>query len=163
MNTTKPTLARTLEKQHFEAVAARCYELATDFVRAGVQVPSLVIMGSMKGDGIICSGPLLVPIENNLDKLMLTALMESAVESKQFDFVAHITEAWVVRNPEDMEHQPSKHPRRQEIVMVNMMSKECQIAVMNPLHRKPNRLERGTINFDMTIKGRMARETPPRN
>lgn len=163
MNRTKPTLARTFEKQHFEAVADRCYELAADFVKVGVQVPSLVVMGCMKGDGIICSGPLLVPIENDLDKLMLTALMESAVASDQFDFAAHITEAWVVMNPEDMKRQPSKHPRRQEIVMVNMMSKECQIAVMNPLHRKPNRLERGTINFGMTIKGRMARETPPRN
>lgn len=163
MHTTNQTLGRTLDADQFEAVAALCYELADDYVQAGVQVPSLVIMGRFEGDRILCRGPLAVAIENVMDKLMVTALMETAVEAEQIDFVAHITEAWIVMNPETMEHQPSKHPRRQETVAFNIMSKDNQIVVMNPLHRKPNRLERGKVDFTVTVKGRMVRETPPRN
>lgn len=166
MNSTpsQPQLPRTLSREDFEAVASRCYAMCAELIATCKHVPSLVILGRMvDGRPEFHEGGDFA-IEKTQDKLLLTALMEALVKHTQIDFVIHVTEAWVLLNPVTIPTRSiAKHPKRTEAVIFNILSKDCQVVVMNPLHRKPTRLEQGQVNFDMTFKGCMARETPPPN
>lgn len=157
-------LPRTLSREQFEAVAADCYELSTAALDHFKEVPSMVFIGTIR-DGV----PYLDQgthhrITKARDKLELVALMTALVQHPDIDFVVHITEAWVLANPKAIPSRSiAKHPKRTEAVLFNILSKDCQAIAMNPLKRNPLRLERGTIDFSMTLKGRMVRETPPPN
>ncbi len=157
-------LPRTLSREDFEAVANHCYAMSAALLDKCKQMPSLVCLGRMvDGKPVLRHGGEFA-IRKAEDKVMLTTLLKAAIQHAETDFVVHITEAWVLLHPKTIPTRSiARHPKRTEAVIFNILSKDCQVVVMNPLHRKPTRLEQGQVNFDMTFKGRMVRETPPPN
>jgi hypothetical protein len=162
-DTSNTTLPATMTQADFEAVAEHCYKVASPIVIGGETVESILIMGRVRDDELFFTSGGLVPIQSDGDKHRITALMEAMVEHPEVDFVVHITEAWTLLNPKLPKGSIAKHPQRQEAVLFNILSKDCQTVVINPLHRNPSRLERGKVDFELQFKGRMVRETPPRN
>jgi hypothetical protein len=104
-----------------------------------------------------------VPTETEQDKDCVAGLMLGLAAEPDIEFVVHIVEAWVLVSPKLPRGSIAKHPRRKEAVLFNILSKDCQILVLNPLHRKPNRLERGTLDFSLDYRGRFMRPPPVRN
>lgn len=157
-------LPRTLSRDQFEEVAADCYELSTSALEQLKEVPSMLLLGTLQDGTPFLEQGGLFAIDSDADKQRLVVLMTALVDHPRIDFVVHITEAWVLANPKAMPKRSiAKHPKRTEAVLFNILSKDCQAIVMNPLQRNPLRLERGAIDFSMTLKGRMVRETPPPN
>ena len=163
-HSSNPTLAKTLSKAEFEAVAEHCFAAASQAVAKRQRVQSLLLLGRIR-DGVVQIGEVMsVPVNRPEDREMLAALMETIVQRPTLDFVVHVTEAWLLLNPTSLPTKSiANHPKRQEAVTFNILSKDCQIVVINRLHRNPSRLERGEVNFEMQIAGRMVRETPPPN
>lgn len=162
--TTKPSLPRTLSKADFEAIAERCFQSASQTIAAGKPIPSTLLLGRMHDGKAEIGRVLFVPIEDSDHKIVLTALMEALVQEPDIDFAVHVTEAWFLANPTELPTRSiAKHPKRLEAVTFNIMSKDCQTVVINMLHRKPNRLERGAVDFTRELRGLMARDKPPAN
>lgn len=165
--TDKPQLPYTLTREDVEAIAAHCYEVVSKEIAKGKSAAPLVLLGRCR-DGIpSIHNAIHMPLQDWRDKEAVALLMTLAVADPDTDFALHVTEAWVLdlpkKNPRIPQRSIAKHPKRREAVIFNIMSKDFQVLVINPLHRKPNRLERGTIDFDITLKGRMVREAPPKN
>ena len=60
------------------------------------------------------------------------------MQRPQIDFVAHITEAWMQKGfPEG---RIADNPERMETILFNILSKDYQTLVVNPLRRNPSRL-----------------------
>ena len=152
-NTT--TLPATMTQADFEAVADHCYKVASPIVIEGETVESILIMGRVRDNELFFTSGSLVPIQTDSDKHRITALMEAMVEHPEVDFVVHITEAWTLLNQKQLKGSIAKHPKRQEVVLFNILSKDCQTVVINPLHRNPSRLERGKVDFELQFKVRL--------
>ena len=81
----------------------------------------------------------------------------------EIEIAVHISEAWYLRDPEIKAPQGSlkNHPQRNEAVIFNIMSRDCQTVVINPLSRDPLTLHRGKLDLSDELKGRMARKRSP--
>jgi hypothetical protein len=166
--TDKPQLPYTLTREDFEAIAAHCYRIVSKEVAKGREAAQVVLLGRCRDGVPRIQQAVHTPLRDWQDKEAVTLLMTLAVADPEIDFALHVTETWILDLPDDGSAEIptgsiAKHPKRREAVIFNIMSKDCQIVVINPLRRKPNRLERGTIDFDIQLKGRMVRETPPKN
>jgi len=162
--TTKPTLPRVLIEADFEAIADRCFQSASKTVAAGKPVHSALLLGRMHDGKAEIGRVLSVPLENADHKIVLAALMEALVLEPDIDFAVHVSEAWFLANPVELPSDSiAEHPQRLEAVTFNIMSKDNQTIVVNMLHRKPNRLERGPVEFTKELRGRMVRDMPPTN
>jgi hypothetical protein len=169
MTTTEtPQLPYTLTREDFEAIAAHCYKIVSREVAKGRDAAPVVLFGRCR-DGVLgIESATHTPMREWRDKDAVMLLMSLGVARPEIDFAVQVTETWVLDLPEDGSAgiptgSIEKHPRRREAVIFNIMSKDCQIVVINPLQRKPNRLERGTVDFGITLKGRMVRDAPPKN
>lgn len=166
--TDTPQLPYTLTQEDFEAIAAHCYNVVSKEVARGREAAQVVLLGRCRDGVPSIQNAMHTPLRDWQDKDAVTLLMMLGVADPEIDFAVHVTESWVLALPKDGTGEVptgsiAKHPKRREAVLFNIMSKDCQVVVINPLHRKPNRLERGTIDFGITLKGRMVRETPPKN
>ena len=156
-------LPTTLTQADFEAVADHCYRTARKIVAKGDAVEPILLMGMVRDGTLKIPSVGRVPVQSTSDKECLMALMQALVQQLDVDFVVHITEAWLLVGQTLPEGSIAEHPQRQEAVLFNIMSKDCQTVVINPLHRKPSRLERGKVDFDQQFEGRLVRPAPSRN
>lgn len=153
-----------MSQADFEGVADHCYKVANPIIIAGETVESVLIIGRARDGDLFFTPGGVLPINSEDDKHRIAALMETVVEHPDVDFVVHITEAWTLLHQKTPpEGSIAKHPQRQEAVLFNILSKDCQTVVINPLHRNPSHLERGKVDFEYQFKGSMVREAPPRN
>ncbi len=156
-------LPKSLTHADFEAIADYCYRLACKAIRRDGGVSSMLIGGTIDEGKVSVRMSVRTPMEDNDDKLMVTIFMQHLVQRDDCDFVVLITEAWMLRG----EHGPlpegsiSQHPRREDMVLFNIMSKDSQTVVLNP--RRGSFLERGKVDFDFQVRGRMVRDPETRN
>jgi len=162
--TTGPSLPKSLTQADFQLVADRCYRVASKIIRKGKAVESVLILGNVNDGKVKVLHSSFMPMHQQ-GKDMLVLLMQALLQHPELDFVAHVTEAWILSLKDGATPQPgiSNHPDREEVVVFNIMSKDCQTVVLNPLHRNPNRLERGKVDFATKVKGRMVREPETKN
>jgi hypothetical protein len=163
MNTT-PKMPKTLTTEDFKAIAEFCYravEAARKALPATDILPPCVLFGSIEEGKLVIYDKFCPPLEDDHDKRMLLLFMETLVQHPDIDFAVFIAESWMLADSEDHDFTESiaDHPQRQEAVVFNILSKECQAIVANPLYRDPLRLERGEIIT--TIAGKMVRPKPP--
>lgn len=160
-----PTLPMSLTQLDFAAIAEHCYGVTSAVVAEGGEVAPIVIAGTCRNRTLTVSFTKLVPTGSDRDKNRLARFMQQLVQRPRFDFVAHVTEAWVLLDPDlpQITGSIANHPQRQEAVIFNILSQDCQTIVINPLHRNPSRLERGRVDFSMEVRGRFVRPTPARN
>lgn len=158
-----PTLPVSLTQTDFAAIAEHCYRVTSAVVAEGGVVAPIVIAGTCRNGNLEVSYTSLVAVRSDRDKNRIARFMQKLVQRPRFDFVVHITEAWVLIGPNLPTGSIAQHPQRQEAVLFNILSKDCQTVVINPLHRTPSRLERGRVNFDLEVQGRFVRPTPARN
>lgn len=146
----------------FQAVADFCYAKAAHLVAQNQPVAPAVLAGVIEdrrfrvlSAGILSGNP-------EGARINPLSLLEVLVHQPRIDFAVHTTEAWYVQGHrgEAFEGSLADHPRREEAVIFNILSKDCQAVVINPLRRDPLRLERGAVDFSSTLRGRMARERP---
>ena len=163
--TTERKLPKTLTHDDFQLVADHCYHVTRKIVRKGKTVAAVVIAGTVGERGVNVKLSIGAPMEDDTDKYMVTQLTEALVQHPDIDFVAMVSEAWFVatKDKRDLEGSLADHPDRQEAVIFNILSKDCQIVVMNPLHRNPSRLTRGKLDFSVKFAGRMARDPETKN
>jgi len=164
--TKERTLPKSLTEQEFQLIADHCYDVTRKVVRKGKSVTPVIIAGTVAEHGLNVKLSIAAPMENDSDKDNVTRLMQALVQNPDLDFVAMVCEAWFVRVKKDSrlpEGSLADHPDREEMVGFNIMSKDCQIVVINPLRRKPSRLIRGKLDFSIRFTGRMAREPETRN
>ena len=164
MSKENATLPTSLTQNDFAAVAEHCYRIASPLVIAGQPVAPVLIVGCIR-DSVLQAAPGdRIPIRSDKDKQRLSALMQTLVEKPDVDFVVHITEAWLRPLQQLPYSSMVENPQRQEAVIFNILSKDCQTVVINPLHRNPSRLERGQADFESQLRGgQMMRSAPLRN
>lgn len=157
-------LPPTLTREQFAAVADHCYHVASATLAKDGEVPPVLMIGRFRRGKLRILAAGFVPVEDASDKAKLTMSMQLLAREPRVDFVVHITEAWMLHNPVELPADSiAAHPQRQEAVIFNILSRDCQILVVNPLHRDPLRLERGEVNFSLELRGSMARPQPTRN
>lgn len=159
-----PSLPKSLTRADFQLVADRCYRVANKIIQKGKSVESVLILGNINNGKLKVLHSSFMPMDEQ-SKDMLVLLMQDLLQHPELDFVAHVTEAWFVSVKDDVipEGSLADHPNRQEMVIFNIMSKDCQTVVLNPLHRNPNRLEPGKVDFETNMKGRMVRAPEIKN
>ena len=163
--TKERNLPKSLTEREFQLVADHCYHVTRKIVRKGRAVAPVIVAGTVGDQGVRVKLSIAAPMASDDDKENVTRLMEVLVQHPDLDFVALVCEAWFVpvkggRLPEG---SLADHPMRQEMVGFNIMSKDCQIVVINPLRRHPSRLIRGKLDFSIRFTGRMARDPETRN
>ena len=158
-------LPKTLTQTEFQLVADHCYRVARRIVRKGEAVMPTCVAGTVGDHGVRVKLSVQVPTHDPAYPEMTTRLMEALVQHPDLDFVALVCEAWTapVKEGQLPEGSLADHPQRKEIVIFSIMSKDCQIVVVNPLRRNPSRLIRGKLDFGLKFTGRMAREPNTRN
>lgn len=159
-----PALPKTLTQQDFETIAAHCYDVASNIVARGKTVQSALVAGRILDNGeleVPQCGP--APTESDQDKDHLVQLMQALVQHPDLDFVVHVVEAWMLLSSEVPDGSIADHPQRQEAVVFNILTKDCQLVVLNRLHRNPSRLERGKVDFSIGCGGRLVCPPPTRN
>jgi hypothetical protein len=163
--TTERKLPKSLTQREFQLIADHCYHVAQKLVRKGRTVMPMCIAGTVGDHSVRVKLSVQVPTHDTSYKAMITPLMEAVVQHPDLDFVALVCEAWTapVKNARMPEGSLANHPQREETVIFSIMSKDCQIVVMNPLRRNPSRLVRGKLDFSMKLTGRMVREPETRN
>jgi len=159
----QPTLPNSLTRADFEAIAGHCYEVASEIVTAGETVAPVLLAGKIADGAPDITHIIQVSTKTEQDKDCVAGLMQGLVAEPDIEFVIHIVEAWLLVSPKLPKRSIAKHPRRKEVVLFNILSKDCQILILNPLHRKPNRLERGPVDFSLDYRGRFMRPPPVRN
>lgn len=165
---TTPKMPKTLTEPDFKAIADFCFETAEkalkQFLPAGQALPPCVLLGTITNGEIDIHHAFIPPLEDDRDKAVLAMTMDAMVKDDDTDFAVCIVETWMLPHAEG--HDPTQsianHPRRQEAIMFNILSKDSQVVVVNPLHRDPLRLERGEM-FTRRMIGRMVRPKPPAN
>jgi len=153
-------------RDDFEAAAAFGYGIAVKALADLGQVPSLLFAGRKVDGRLQMAFVDDVDLENDADKRRLSWVMETLVSAEGVDMVLHISEAWTLIQPAEQgipENSIEHHPRRQEAVVFNIRSKDCQTIVNNPLRRDPDRLERGAVDMGLELAGRLARKNSTRH
>ena len=156
-------LPKSLTHADFDAIVDYCYRRACKAIRRDGGVRSMVIGGTIDEGKVSVRMSARTPMEDNDDKLMVAIVMQHLVQRDDLDFVVLVTEAWMLRAERGPlpEGSISRHPRREDVVLFNIMSKDCQTIVLNP--RYGARLERGKVDFDVKVRGRMVRDPETRN
>lgn len=151
---------KSLTQADFQLIADHCYDVTRKIVRRKRSVKPVCIAGTVEDGKVVVQLSTHVPMETEHDKEMVPFVMEALVLHADFDFVVHICEAWTAPVKDGVLPQGSlaNHPKRQEIVVFNIMSKDCQTVVINPLHRNPSRLKPGKVDFSLKVRGRMVRD-----
>jgi len=81
----------------------------------------------------------LMMVHGSRGKTMAAAFMDHMLAMESVDFVALVTESW--RAPVEPGEDPvpaSWHPAREEVLMFNVMGKDCQALAACPLERDEN-------------------------
>jgi hypothetical protein len=157
--TAERKLPKSITQADFQLIADHCYQFAWRIVRGGHPVVPMVIAGTVDDGRLKTKLLTRVPLETGSDKGMLARLMETLVQHHELDFVALVCEVWTanLKTP-DYPGSLADHPDRQEAVVVNIMSKDNQVVVINTLRRSPIRMKRGKIDFSIKMQGRMVRD-----
>ena len=158
--TAERKLPKSLTQADFQVIADRCYDVTRKIVRRKQSVIPVCIAGTVEDGKVAVQLSTHVPMETEHDKDMVARFTEALVQHPDIDFVVMVSEAWFVSANDGVipEGSLADHPNRQEMVIFNILSKDCQNIVMNPLCRNPSHLKRGKVDFSLKATGRMVRD-----
>ena len=163
-NSTHITLSASLTRDDFAAIADHCYRVTNPLVAEDKEVPPVLVAGSCRDCEVRVAFTKPALARTEAQKNRLIPQMEQIVGRPQIDFVAYVTKAWVLDDPDgsQMIYSIANHPGCEEVVLFSIFSKDSQLLVVNPLYRNPSRLQWGTLNFDREVRGHLARPLPRR-
>ena len=104
-------------------------------------------------------------MNSSQNKEIIRMMMEEAIQSDEISLVLLVTEAWLLKLPikdvtkeEVLKINPSEHPDKEEVVLVNIMAKTKQLIATAKIYRNPVSLsEFETVSLTGESEGTLVR------
>ena len=128
-----------------EDILKRMHKGARDQIAEGNEVhPAIFAFGEVGDEVRVSTYDVAKLMNSSQNKEVIRMMMEEAIQMDDVSIVLLVTEAWLLKLPaegvtkdEVLTIRPSEHPDKEEVVLVNIMTKTAQFIATAKLYRDP--------------------------